>query len=109
MLRTPAWDCPLLKDIGPGEQAARHSPRHINIENRDVPVREMLAAKEIALLPSKDASQFSQEPQPICPKRTGTNSALFLFYPELLLQIQHLSSRSRTIRETLITGKGACK
>lgn len=65
----------------------------------------MLTAKEILLFLSKEASQFSQEPQPICPKRTAANLELFLFFPAFFFPpIQHLSFRNKTIREALITG-----
>jgi len=87
------------------EQTARDGLRQTEIKNRDVPDREMLTAKETLLFLSKEATQFSQEPQPICPRRTGANLKLFLFYPVFFfLQIQHLSFRNRTIRETFISG-----
>lgn len=87
--------------MGVGGQAQPYT----EIQNRDGATREMLTAKKNLFFLSKAASQFSQDPQPICPKRTEVNLELFLFFPAFFFfQTQRLSFRNRTIRETLITG-----
>lgn len=70
----------------------------------------MLTAKEISFFLSKAASHFSKDSQPICPKRIAANLELFLFFPVFFfLQIQYLSFKNWTIRETLITSIAAAK